>query len=96
MPLEMRVGLASGSVVAGVIGERRILFDLWGDTVNIASRMESSGIPGRIQVSASTRALLGNEGSFEERGMIEVKGLGRMTTYLVADDRSTDAPAAPG
>jgi len=96
LPLEMRVGLASGTVVAGVIGEQRILFDLWGDTVNIASRMESSGIPGRIQVSASTRALLGNEESFEERGMIEVKGLGRMTTYLVADDRSTDAPAAPG
>ena len=82
-PLEMRVGLASGSVVAGVIGEQRILFDLWGDTVNIASRMESAGVPGRIQVSASTHALLGEQVSFEERGMIEVKGLGRMTTYLV-------------
>ena len=92
LPLQMRVGLASGSVVAGVIGQRRILFDLWGDTVNIASRMESAGVPGRIQVSASTRTLLGDDFSFEERGAIEVKGLGRMTTYLVADDRSTLRP----
>lgn len=83
LPLQMRVGLASGSVVAGVIGQQRILFDLWGDTVNIASRMESAGVPGRIQVSASTRTLLRDEASFEERGAIEVKGLGRMTTYLV-------------
>ena len=83
LPLQMRVGLASGSVVAGVIGQQRILFDLWGDTVNIASRMESAGVPGRIQVSASTRALLGNDYSFEEREAIEVKGLGLMTTYLV-------------
>jgi class 3 adenylate cyclase len=88
LPLDMRVGLASGSVVAGVIGQRRILFDLWGDTVNIASRMESAGVPGRIQVSASTHALLGDGYSFEEREPIEVKGLGRMTTYLVADERS--------
>ena len=83
LPLQMRVGLASGSVVAGVIGQQRILFDLWGDTVNIASRMESAGVPGGIQVSASTRALLGNDYSFEEREAIEVKGLGLMTTYLV-------------
>jgi adenylate cyclase len=92
LPLAMRVGLASGSVVAGVIGQRRILFDLWGDTVNIASRMESAGVPGRIQVAASTHALLGDGYSFEEREPIEVKGLGRMTTYLVADDGSTPLP----
>jgi adenylate cyclase len=85
LPLQMRVGLASGSVVAGVIGQQRILFDLWGDTVNIASRMESAGVPGRIQVSASTHALLGDDISFEEREAIDVKGLGHMTTYLVGD-----------
>ncbi len=90
LPLELRVGLASGPVVGGIIGQRRILFDLWGDTVNIASRMESSGVPGRIQVGPSTRDLLRNSWSFEEREPVEVKGLGRMTRYLLAD------PAASG
>ena len=81
--LEARVGLASGPVVGGVIGERRITFDLWGDTVNTAARMESSGVPGRIHLAASTRALLGDALALEER-RIDVKGLGPMTTYLVA------------
>ena len=83
LALELRIGLASGSVVGGVIGQKRILFDLWGDTVNVASRMESSGVPGRIQVAQSTRELLRGSCSFEERGPVEVKGLGRMTTYLI-------------
>lgn len=88
LALEMRIGLASGSVVGGVIGQRRILFDLWGDTVNLASRMESSGVPGRIQVAPSTWALLHESAaySFEERERIEIKGLGLMTTYLLTDD----------
>jgi guanylate cyclase len=83
--LEMRIGLASGSLVGGVIGQKRILFDLWGDTVNIASRMESSGVPGRIQVAPSTWELLSGSPaySFEAREPIEVKGLGTMTTYLL-------------
>jgi adenylate cyclase len=87
LALEMRVGLGSGSVVGGVIGQRRILFDLWGDTVNLASRMESSGVPGRIQVAPSTWALLHQSSaySFEEREPIEIKGLGLMTTYLLTD-----------
>ena len=84
-PLELRIGLASGSVVGGVIGQKRILFDLWGDTVNLASRMESSGVPGRIQVAPSTWALLHESFSFEEREQVEVKGLGLMTTYLLND-----------
>jgi len=70
--------------VGGVIGQRRILFDLWGDTVNIASRMQSSGVPGRIQVAPSTRALLGDDYAFEEREPVEVKGLGPMMTFLLA------------
>jgi guanylate cyclase len=85
VPLELRIGLASGPVVGGVIGQRRILFDLWGDTVNTASRMQSSGIAGRIQVAPSTRELLRNSHQFEEREPIEVKGLGPMTTYLLAE-----------
>lgn len=84
VPLALRIGLASGPVVGGVIGRRRILFDLWGDTVNIASRMQSSGVPGRIQVAPSTRALLGDDYAFDEREPVEVKGLGPMTTFLLA------------
>ena len=83
--LELRIGLASGPVVGGVIGQRRILFDLWGDTVNVASRMQSSGIASRIHVAASTHELLHNAWQFEEREPIEVKGLGSMTTYLLVD-----------
>lgn len=83
-PLQVRIGLASGPVIGGVIGERRILFDLWGDTVNIASRMQSSGVPGRIHVAPSTRALLGEGHAFEERDPVDIKGLGPMTTYLLA------------
>ena len=59
LELAVRVGVASGPVVGGVIGTRRLLFDIWGDTVNLASRMESSGVPGRIQVAPSTRAASG-------------------------------------
>jgi adenylate cyclase len=84
LDLQVRVGLASGSVVGGVIGRRRILFDLWGDTVNTAARMESSGLPGRIHVTAATRALLADRYAFEER-RVDVKGLGQMTTYLLEE-----------
>jgi class 3 adenylate cyclase len=80
--LEARVGLASGAVVGGIIGQRRITFDLWGDTVNTAARMESSGVPGRIHLAASTRELLGDAYGFEELHL-DVKGLGAMTTYLI-------------
>ena len=85
VPLELRIGLASGPVVGGVIGQRRILFDLWGDTVNTASRMQSSGVEGRIQVAQSTRDLLRDTHTFEELEPVMVKGLGPMTTYLLAD-----------
>ena len=82
-PMQLRIGLASGSVVGGVIGRQRILFDLWGDTVNTASRMESSGVPGRIQLAASTYERVRERFTFEQRDEVEVKGLGRMTTYLL-------------
>ena len=94
VPLELRVGLASGRIVGGVIGTRRILFDLWGDTVNTAARMESSGVSGRIHVAPSTRDRLRDRHRFEEHTG-DVKGLGTMTTYLVADDarESASGPA---
>ena len=80
--LNARIGVASGPVVGGVIGRRRLLFDLWGGTVNTAARLESSGVAGRINVAASTRQLLGDRCGFEER-TTEVKGLGRVTSYLI-------------
>jgi class 3 adenylate cyclase len=79
--LEVRLGLASGPVVGGVIGQRRILFDLWGDTVNTAARMQSSGVPGRIQLSAATRDRLRDTSRLEAR-TLDIKGLGIVNAYL--------------
>ena len=73
----LRIGIASGPVVAVVIGRRRFSYDLWGDTVNTASRMQTTGVPGCIQVTERTRDLLGDRYLFQERGIIQVKGKGR-------------------
>jgi class 3 adenylate cyclase len=83
--LEIRIGINTGPVVAGVIGTTKFAYDLWGDAVNVASRMESTGVPGRIQVSPSTFAKLHEKYEFEARGEIEVKGKGKMQTYLLVE-----------
>lgn len=78
---QIRIGINTGSVVAGVIGIKKFIYDLWGDAVNIASRMESSGEPGRIQVTEATYERIKDQYNFEKRGKISIKGKGEMTTY---------------
>jgi adenylate cyclase len=80
---ELRIGISTGPVVAGIIGSKKFIYDLWGDTVNIASRMESLGQLGAIQVSEPTYERLKDKYTFERRGRIEVKGKGKMTTYFL-------------
>ena len=79
----VRIGIHTGSVVAGIIGTHKFAYDLWGDTVNLASRMESHGEPGRIHTSAEVRERLAATHAFEERGAIDVKGRGTMVTHFL-------------
>jgi adenylate cyclase len=83
LDLQARIGVHTGPITAGVIGTHKFIYDVWGDTVNTASRMESHSLPGRIQLSAATRAALGDGVRLERRGVIEVKGKGMMETYFL-------------
>jgi adenylate cyclase len=93
--LRIRIGIASGPVMAGIIGADKFSYDVWGETVNLASRLESHGLPGEIQVSDAVRKSLGDGFMFERRGPIEVKGVGRIETWLLKGERTAglDTPA---
>jgi class 3 adenylate cyclase len=91
--LKIRIGIASGPLMAGVIGADKFSYDVWGETVNLASRLESHGLPGEIHVCGTVRGALGDSFVFEPRGAIEVKGVGLLETWLLKKPNDlTDAP----
>ena len=87
VPLNIRVGIAEGPVMAGVIGAAKFSYDVWGETVNLASRLESHGLPGEIQVTANVHEALREIYRFEPRGAIEVKGVGTVETWFLKEER---------
>ncbi|MCH7573909.1 MAG: adenylate/guanylate cyclase domain-containing protein [Candidatus Marinimicrobia bacterium] len=92
--IKVRIGLNTGPVVAGVIGSRKFIYDLWGDAVNIASRMETHGLPGAIQVTETTFRILDKNFNLEARGLQEIKGRGRLETYLLLGEKSAGTPSS--
>jgi class 3 adenylate cyclase len=90
-PVLIRIGIHSGPVVAGVIGTHKFIYDVWGDTVNVASRLESHGLPNHVQVSKATARLLDDRFDLERRGLVTVKGKGRLETFFLNGAKETSA-----
>lgn len=88
LPIEFRIGINSGPVIGGVIGRKKFVYDIWGDAVNIASRMESQGVAGKIQVTEATYDMIRDDFIFERRGTIPVKGRGNMGTWFLICSKS--------
>ena len=86
-PIQFRIGINSGPVIGGVIGRKKFVYDVWGDAVNIASRMESHGLPSKVHISAATYELIRDEFVCEPRGKILVKGKGEMETWLLVGEK---------
>jgi class 3 adenylate cyclase len=91
--LRLRIGVHSGPVIGGVIGHRKFAFDIWGETVNVASRLESQGIPGRVHVSAATWGDVKDLFDGEPCGPIQLRGYGPMETYVIVSHRTPDHDA---
>ena len=96
-PIQFRIGMNTGPVVAGVIGQKKFHYDIWGDAVNTASRMESHGIPGKIQITRETYEIIKGDFLCVPRGIVDVKGKGEMETWFLEGPRSdsSDGPANP-
>jgi class 3 adenylate cyclase len=94
-PLSARIGIASGAVVAGIIGTHKFAYDMWGDTVNTASRMEAHGLVDRIQITDATRRRLGDAYAVEDRGVVDIKGKGPLHTWLLSGRAPTSSPSLP-
>jgi class 3 adenylate cyclase len=92
--LSIRIGINSGPVVAGIVGTKKFLYDIWGDAVNTAARMESQGIEGRIQVTEATYHHLREKYQFEERGVVDIKGKGEMCVYILKGRKTIVDPMA--
>jgi class 3 adenylate cyclase len=92
--LQIRIGIHTGPAIAGVIGIKKFIYDIWGDAVNTASRMESHGLPGEIQVSEETFKRIRGRFELRKRGVIHVKGKGEMCTYLLLGPRAEEAEKA--
>lgn len=90
LPLDLRIGIHSGPAVAGIIGTHKFSYDLWGETVNVAARLEQHGLPGRIQVSPATAGLLAPSHRLSRRGLVAIKGMGEVETWFLGPEPSTD------
>jgi len=92
VPFQMRIGIHTGPVIAGVIGSHRFLYDIWGDTVNLASRLESHGLPGRIHISTQTSELLAGHYDLEARGLLKLRGIGKVRTSFLTGRKGGAPP----